>query len=828
MQVQPLGKGEPLTNKHKIEVHKEIAESAEEKAVGEAVEKPFEELAETKFYDFTGDKWTSFFRKIARFLDFTKFLGGSLNSNVIIRGSLKEWDPQRLEKRHNLLNKFGAEHLQFTSKTHEKVDAHYLDASKFLHRLEEMGGKRKVLKFDIPEDSPFYKAKKVNVLVEGELSITMHEIDTSKVNLDDKETLQAAVGTFLRFGKKLVKDETTGKFYVIDLTSYNRLLKTTYHHTPEGASATDPGIFRDFEIDGEGKWEDNFLNFKQEIPAIEFKREDFEKHKDIQLERYLYQTGWDFVFLGDTYYLTRRNDCPQAEMFFLQNRVKDPEMTLQIADAKPLETTKKTIILTQNQTDIYEQHINEILTYALEGINVLVYNNPGKGLSTGLADNTNLNASIEAAYLYLHDIKKIKDKDIIAKGQCFGAAPTGWLGRQHPKINIIMDQNLANFHEKVMEEIRLRSNEAVIMSKKRKELEILKPKVLEIQALEDGIKQIIGIESEKISNLRKEKNDLDQKRMDLMQNLGKEKEVSQLIELMNQKDDEIEAIKEKINIINDKIQNIKAKIKEIVELEVRIQDLRALANSSEELKAVSEELKVKREELTDLEEDLLPPGIPQREDRITQIQKLTAKILEIARRRDPAFDETSKGFAEKVTEVEEFKYKYLEAWAPYIIKLNYIVEGLVRALFSGYNTADDIRANQGNKLIHINVAGFGGPGDELVLPHHPEMMIESAPVTRSPKVVKLSMNPGGKHVTDWWLSWESREAVMDFFIKTKSLANLTERASEFGEKLKAIPMELGPPPRPARQAPSTQQEPKARPLYDPLDPMRLDPFDPFF
>lgn len=375
MQVRPVKESEEITSKHHIEPH--TVKTPEESAIEKAVDEPFEELGKTKFFDFTGSAWDSFLRKVARFLDFTKYLGGALNSNTIIKGSSKYWDPERLEKKHVILNEYGAEHLQFTSKTHEKVDAHYLDASKFLHRLEEMGGKRKVLKFDLPKESPFYGAKRVNLLVVDGFPITMHELDTSKIDLNDYKVLTMAKATFHGFDKTIVRDKATGKFYALDWTSYERLLKATEYRL----KSHNLSVFEGFKMEGEGKPENNFLNLKQEIPAIEFKVDDFEKHKDLDLLKYLSGTGWGFVTIGGTKFLVRRTDVPQAEMFFFPNRSKDPQMTLQIAEAKPLEPTKKAILLTQNQTDIYEQNLEEMFTYALEGINVLAYNNPGKGLS---------------------------------------------------------------------------------------------------------------------------------------------------------------------------------------------------------------------------------------------------------------------------------------------------------------------------------------------------------------------------------------------------------------------------------------------------------------
>ncbi|MBA2728612.1 MAG: hypothetical protein H0U49_10630 [Parachlamydiaceae bacterium] len=60
--------------------------------------------------------------------------------------------------------------------------------------------------------------------------------------------------------------------------------------------------------------------------------------------------------------------------------------------------------------------------------------------------------------------------------------------------------------------------------------------------------------------------------------------------------------------------------------------------------------------------------------------------------------------------------------------------------------------------------GFGG--DELVPAHHPGLMID-AMQNNPDKIISLSMNPGAKHVTDWWNGEESQETVIRFLNRTE-------------------------------------------------------------
>ncbi len=283
------------------------------------------------------------------------------------------------------------------------------------------------------------------------------------------------------------------------------------------------------------------------------------------------KTPWSIFENDDAVYIV-----PKQYKSQLNVGLKNQECSLNVGPSiKSLDSLKRgTVLLTMNQSDIYEQLPDEMLTFILEGVDVMVYNNPGKGLSTGSPNRDNINASIEASYKYLKS-RGIPDKKILAKGQCFGGAPTAWLGKKHPHINIMLDQNPANFYET--------------------------------------------------------------------------------------------AIK---------------KVKEIAE------------------------------------------GL--KKDHNISLNWLGGMLLD-----------------------------------------NFIVNGIARAILSGYDIPGDISHNKGHKLLNINVPSDKGKGgDQLIPTHHPELMID-AMQDNPDKIISLSMNPGAKHVTDWWDGEESQETVIRFLNRTE-------------------------------------------------------------
>ena len=316
-------------------------------------------VKETNIYSFeSSENWfEGIAKKVQRLTNLLNMIGGWILS--VMRGGEACDEIRLLNGKHAILNLAGAEHVQMQSDTGYIVDAHYLDAAKFVANLERLGGQRKTFQL---------------------------------------EALPYAQRVFQPEGYGTVPDELAGEFSGFQF--------------PENSANTDE-VIKIFN--GMGGWNSN----------------------------------WGLITIRETLYLVPKDGFRKMGGYqwgtygLKSNDVSDKPKK----DEEKSAEDRGVVLLSQGLAVHYEGNLSEVLTFVLEGINVMAYNIPGNGMSQGPADQENINASIEAAYHFLKEVKNIPDEKILAKGLCFGAAPTAWLGRKYPQINLMLDQNPANFRD---------------------------------------------------------------------------------------------------------------------------------------------------------------------------------------------------------------------------------------------------------------------------------------------------------------------------------------------------------------------------------------------
>lgn len=503
-----------------------------------------------------------FLQRTYRYMNIFKRIFGYINAHTIITGASLKWDLERLrEGKHALLSKMGAEHVQLKSKTDCIVDGHFLSSAGFMQKIEEMGGQRII--FETQADPSSIEPSKICSLeINSKTLCKMNEIILDENGLPADPQLSRDIAEEIL---RIVPNSTTGKLYAITQSGAKKLSEQTGIKNLDDLEIPSDATIKELENSPSSSQNRTF-------PGIKFDKSSARWREAVQMfnEIKINNTAW---FLHETDKMIYLVPAKEKERFIAG--LTDEEAPLR---EKPVSTaiesmSRGTVLLTMNQTDIYEQYCDEMLTFMLEGVDVMAYNNPGKGMSTGGADRENINASIEAAYQYLKK-KGIPDEKILAKGQCFGGAPTAWLGKQHPYINLMLDQNPANFYDVAVER---------------------------------------------------------------MNKFG--------------------------------------------------------------------------------------------------------KVLE---------------------EIDNSFYH----WLGKMIKDNFIIHGLARTIFSGYNIAEDLAYNKGHKLLNIDIQNDEGEGgDDLVPANHPQAMIDA--IQDNPnKIATVSFNPGGVHVTNWWSSRESQETILHFLSKT--------------------------------------------------------------
>lgn len=558
----------PITEK--MSEHKEFQQILQEAA---KIERSLQNDLRGVEVDVSGLNFvTRFLIKASRSINVMQHIGGALNSVTILRGASKRWDPERLKRgKHEALHQLGAEHVQLHSKTGCVVDAHYLSASALIDRLEKLGGERKIFTFEA-DGASIFTGREVQCEIEGDFPVTMQELElkgdqlkrtkfgTLEIELElDKFTVQ----------KNYIVEDGSGGFFKVDRIGRARLIKAGLLKKEiftKDARLADSAGSADFSINAE-------------FPGIKFNKNDSDWEKAVKLldAMDVSESQWSLVKTSDAIYLVPVEHQAKVTLGINGNQFGGGEVHFTESSAKELVDSDKrgTVLLTTNQSDIYEQHASEMLNFALLGVNVLTYNNPGKGLSTGAADRQNIDASIEAAYQFLKKDKNTPDERILAKGQCFGGAPTAWLGKEHPEINLMLDQNPANFNDIAVEFVKS-----------------------------------------------------------------------------------------------------------------------------------------------------LPERLP--------VNQENSKIQ----------------------------------WLKKMLDGNFVVIGIAKIIFGEYNVPADLAHNKGHKLIHVDVPNYYNlGGDQLVPPHHPELMIDGLSDSEG-KEATLSMNPGARHVTNWWRG-ESQETVIRFLERTR-------------------------------------------------------------
>ena len=369
-----------------------------------------------------------------------EMLRGMFNQQTILRGALVNWDAERVKPKRIAMQNIGGTNLSISSRTGCKVDACHFSNKAFFDKIEAAGGKFEEFRINPNENSGLLGVKEVFVEVQNEngetIAVTAQEIQTT--DLDIAELAKNALDPT----KTIIQDNSTGRYLLLSWQDFNFITKK------KGVPYTDVRVdFKKLSVSSiidSGKPDP--LSSSIKVIVLDKGNKDLEMlKKDIKKICRGGDSSYIFIEAGDKVYF-----APKTSKSLIQSSL-DPNKLGKLVNVHEKEVPRKTnakrgtVILSQDQTSKFEQQGGEVITFLMEGMDVMAYNFAGSGSSEGPSTQENINASLEAAYLYVSKEQKVPDEKILAKGICFGGAPTAWLGKKYPKINIMLDQNPANF-----------------------------------------------------------------------------------------------------------------------------------------------------------------------------------------------------------------------------------------------------------------------------------------------------------------------------------------------------------------------------------------------
>lgn len=110
-----------------------------------------------------------------------------------------------------------------------------------------------------------------------------------------------------------------------------------------------------------------------------------------------------------------------------------------------------TVILTSGNEGIYAMHKQEAMAFLNRGLNVMLFDFRGYGLSQGKPSKEGFYRDIETAYQFVSKEKKQQDNKILFKALCFSGGAAAFCAAQHPTTNIFLDQTYSRLREVIQD-----------------------------------------------------------------------------------------------------------------------------------------------------------------------------------------------------------------------------------------------------------------------------------------------------------------------------------------------------------------------------------------
>lgn len=223
---------------------------------------------------------------------------------------------------------------------------------------------------------------------------------------------------------------------------------------------------------------------KENIEALVFNKDDFANNKNhilltleklrayhqpnSSVEEALESSGWCQVFHENQIFLINNEhisdlvkDKGNPENLFefdaknSRLKIKDDKASQILIEVEEIDLSKKssggTVIITSGARGVYEMHKAEAMAFLLKGMNVMLFNFRGFGLSEGEPSADGFNKDMKVAFEFCKKRTQQEDNRILFKTICMSSGPAAYIASLYPNTNIFLDQTYSSF-KKLLEE----------------------------------------------------------------------------------------------------------------------------------------------------------------------------------------------------------------------------------------------------------------------------------------------------------------------------------------------------------------------------------------
>ncbi len=392
----------------------------------------------------------------------------NINCKTVMSGAETKWDKKRLiDGKLSKLNEIGGTPILLNTESGDKISSVYFSLTNFFAKITEMGGIRAEIKIHF--DHPYFEiGQPVGISFVENKEKVYHGV---RIPYEKSSHSTSNHDEFLKFCAKILMVpiwEDSGE--VVRQGSYrpgNMILmpKFVYLKIKDSAQVS---ISNTDRFDGISV--KIFAKQGQSGKVIAFDR-NVEQVKSLLDDLKINKTQMELIKCGDSCFLVKKTDRALLDTLDLIGERKLHTLPLVRYELKEEPKTDLleagVVVLSMNQNNSFTQYTHEILTFLLDGVNVLAYDNAEKGLSVGSNSSNGLKEAVEICGDYLMN-EGYREEQIIFKGQCAGGLPSSEAAKTFTKSHVWVDQSPQNFSGVVQSVYTDYINKAAVNSKNDK------------------------------------------------------------------------------------------------------------------------------------------------------------------------------------------------------------------------------------------------------------------------------------------------------------------------------------------------------------------------